>query len=189
MVSERKLANHQAGTLLPAGGLHVLSSAVVDSVRTVIVTRPMHGAAYSFAAGTTPTAVITAVGASGTFGYHKHRAASTLSFAKAGGGDVCVCRDGSSNTGTINGIPFNPHVCAPFPTSELLTTHNAICNISAYGGGLYCCHDGVQLLDADQPINPKTDTFHMKYRFYYEDFANQTNSFRVWWSTEATNNE
>lgn len=29
----------------------------------------------------------------------------------------------------------------------------------------------------------------MKYRFYFEEYTNQTNSFRVWWSTEATNNE
>ena len=33
--------------------------------------------------------------------------------------------------GTIDGVQFNPGVCAPFPTSELLTTHNPICNVSA----------------------------------------------------------
>ena len=28
-----------------------------------------------------------------------------------------------------------------------------------------------------------------KYRFYFEDYTNQHDAFRVWWSTEATNNE
>jgi len=80
-------------------------------------------------------------------------------------------------------------VCAPFPTSNLITTHNAICNISRYGGGLYCCHDKSVLLDADQKQPEPTDTWRMKYRFYYEDYTNQANTFRVWWSTEAYNNE
>ena len=52
----------------------------------------------------------------------------------------------------------------------------------------------MNLLDADQAINPKTDIFHMKYRFYFEDYytgptASHRDAFRVWWSTEATNNE
>merc|ERR1711972_1137086 len=29
----------------------------------------------------------------------------------------------------------------------------------------------------------------MKYRFYFEEYSTQANTFRVWWSTEATNNE
>jgi hypothetical protein len=28
-----------------------------------------------------------------------------------------------------------------------------------------------------------------KYRFYFEEYTNQRDAFRVWWSTEATNNE
>jgi hypothetical protein len=30
---------------------------------------------------------------------------------------------------------------------------------------------------------------YRKYRFYFEDYTNQHDAFRVWWSTEATNNE
>ena len=45
------------------------------------------------------------------------------------------------------------------------------------------------LLDADQKQPEPTDTWRMKYRFYYEDYTNQANTFRVWWSTEAYNNE
>jgi hypothetical protein len=29
----------------------------------------------------------------------------------------------------------------------------------------------------------------MKYRFYFEEYTTQRDAFRVWWSTEATNNE
>ena len=84
---------------------------------------------------------------------------------------------------------FNPNVCAPFPRGELLSTHNSICNISEYNGGLYCCHDQSILLDADQPLNTKTDKWRMKFRFHFQEYTNQTNTFRVWWSTEAYNNE
>lgn len=115
---------------------------------------------------------------------------------------MCACRDPNANSGTIGGIPFHngPHcsakgVCAPYPTSELLTDRtgkfvdNGICDIKKYGGGLFCCHDGVILLDADQKIPEPLDTFQLKYRFYFEDYTNQTNAYRVWWSTEAYNNE
>ena len=103
-----------------------------------------------------------------------------------------VCRNVSVNTGMIAGGNFNAGVCAPYPVSELLTTHNSICNISAYGGGLHCCAGGSLLLDADQQVPEPTDTWRLKYRFFFEDYdalAPQRNVFRVWWSTEATNNE
>ena len=38
-----------------------------------------------------------------------------------------------------------------------------------------------------QPV--AVDSFQLKYRFYFEEYTNQTNLFRSWWSTEATNNE
>jgi hypothetical protein len=50
---------------------------------------------------------------------------------------VCICRDTNANSGTIGGNRFNPAVCAPYPVSQLITTHNAICNISEYNGGRY----------------------------------------------------
>ena len=101
----------------------------------------------------------------------------------------CICRDPSSKGGTIGGQRFNRGVCAPYPTSELLTTNNGICNISAYEGGLHCCGGGSFLLDSDQTVPEPADTWHLRYRFYYEDYTNQSNLYRVWWSTEATNNE
>eukprot|EP00947_MAST-08B_sp_MAST-8B-sp1_P005814 g5814.t1 len=102
-----------------------------------------------------------------------------------------VCRDVSVNAGSINGVRFiNP--CAPFPKSQLIETGNAICNISAYNGGLRCCTGGSILLDKAQVVPAQQDTWYMKYRFYFEDYSAskpQSNLFRVWWSTEAFNNE
>jgi len=97
------------------------------------------------------------------------------------------------NAGLIDGRRFVPGVCAPPPHSELLTTHNPICNISAYNGGLLCCGGGSLLLDADQVVPEPSESYQLKYRFYFEEPASrgaaQRNLFRVWWSTEATNNE
>ena len=142
------------GSVLPVS-LHVLSSTVVAGMRTVVVSRALAGTPFSFSLTDESMPLISAVGSGPTFGMHKLKTTGTLSLA-APETSVCVCRDPTSNQGTINGLRFNPGVCAPFPKSELLTTHNAVCNISEYGGGLYCCHDKVNLLDADQPINNKT---------------------------------
>jgi hypothetical protein len=195
-VSERRLARHAGGTLLPAH-LTVISSTVVSGRRTVVVSRPRVGDPFSFSLVNDSLPLISAVGTGPTFGMHRARAPGALSLLQPSSA-VCLCRDPSANSGTINGLRFNPGACAPFPKSELLSgphegssigQRDAVCNISAYGGGLYCCHDKVNLLDADQQVNPKTDTFRMKYRFYFEEYTNQRDAFRVWWSTEATNNE
>lgn len=103
-------------------------------------------------------------------------------------GQVCICRDPASTTGTIAGGRFvSP--CAPFPTSDLVKTHNAICDVRAYKGGLRCCGGGTLLLDVDQKVPTPLDSYYMKYRFYFEEYAAQQNLFRIWWSTEANNNE
>ena len=121
--------------------------------------------------------------------YHGPNKASILLTLAQRDEALCLCRDPHANAGTIDGLRFNPDVCAPLPKSQLLSTHNSICNISAYGGGLYCCHGGSILLDAEQTQPRLGDTWHLKYRFYFEEYMSQVNAFRVWWSTEATNNE
>ena len=188
-LTEHQLGMHAAGAVLPASA-KVTSSAVIAGRRTVVAQLPLTGPNFDFAglaAGSLP--LIAAAGAGPTFAYHKLRTTGEVVLGHVGDA-VCLCRDPSSNAGTIDGYRFNPGVCAPFPAGELQTTHNAICNISEYGGGLFCCHDKSVLLDADQPQPEKIDTWRMKYRFYFEDFTGkQLNSFRVWWSTEAYNNE
>ena len=187
-LTEHQLGMHAAGTVL-APSAKVVSSAVTKGSRVIVVQVPVAGGHFDFGAvapGSLP--LIAAVGSGPTFAYHKLRSPGAAAVGTVGA-SVCLCRDPTSNAGTIDGGRFNPGVCAPYPKSELLTTHNAICNITEYGGGLYCCHDRSVLLDADQPQPTKTDTWRMKYRFYFEEYTGQQNSFRVWWSTEATNNE
>ena len=45
---------------------------------------------------------------------------------------------------------------------------------------MLCCGIGKHLLDKDQAVPAATDTYQVKYRFYFEEFTAQTNSFRVW---------
>eukprot|EP00040_Diaphanoeca_grandis_P020564 m.109371 g.109371 ORF g.109371 m.109371 type:complete len:861 (+) comp27951_c0_seq1:141-2723(+) len=188
VLSEHRLGNHVAGAVLPTTA-KVISSTLNGGTRTVVAQLPITDVNFDFeqvTVGTFP--IITAIGKSPLFSYHGERTSGLITFANVGAAS-CLCRDPTSNAGTIDGVRFNPNVCAPFPTSELLTTHNAICNISEYEGGLYCCHDKSVLLDADQQQPEPTDTWRLKYRFYFEEYTNQSNTFRVWWSTEATNNE
>jgi len=195
-VTERRMGMHSAGTALPPSpGLKLVSSTLAAGVRVVVLARSIKADAQHFdmsavAAGSLP--FISAVGKTAELSYHKQRTSGSIALAKVGS-SACLCRDPTSNTGSIDGIRFNPKVCAPFPRSDLLTTHNAICNLTRYEGGLYCCHDKTLLLDEDQPRPTKMDTWRMKYRFYFEDYTAQkvksVNSFRVWWATEAMNNE
>ena len=199
-VEERILANHAPGTTCKptTAGFKVISNQVSGDRRTVTVERPAYSDCFTFSSNLmkeTTMPILLARGSTTTFGYHGTTRASTLLTFAREGSSLCVCRDLHSNAGTIDGIVFNSKVCAPFPTSELLTTKNAICNISRYEGGLYCCHHDSILLDSHQIVPNKTDTWRLKYRFYYEEFSTNSttdshqNLFRTWWSTEATNNE
>lgn len=214
VVTERRLSKHAPGQPIPTS-VTVAKHTVVSGVRTLTVTRSLTGASvehFSFNASASSLPMLLAHGTSGagSLGYHAaNRAALTLTLAQANS-SMCVCRDPNANSGTIDGLRFNAGVCAAYPKSELLTTHNAICNISQYGGGLYCCHGGTILLDDDQDVPESTDTWRLKYRFYFEEYnhshgasgatsgggdlsrggaTHAANAFRLWWSTEATNNE
>ena len=60
-------------------------------------------------------------------------------------------------------------------------------------GGLGCCHHGDVLLDADQPIDKRTDEYHLKFRFWFQDYvaassaspATHVNLHRYYFQTEA----
>jgi hypothetical protein len=80
-VQERKLGHHTAGAALP-GTLTVLENTVANGVRRVVVTRPMGGGGadyYTFrAAETASIGLISAVGSSAAFGYHKAHSTAKL---------------------------------------------------------------------------------------------------------------
>ena len=211
-VQEYRLGNQAAGSLLKPS-ISVSSASTSAGITTVTVTRPLSGMTsqhYTFDLDTLTIPVLAAQGKTSSLSYHgPSRTAANLTIT-APTSAVCLRRDGSSNKGTIANRPFNPGKCAPYPISELWTTHNAICNISEYGGGLMCCGGGTFLLDADQEVPEPVDEWRMRYRFYFEEYngtidtitrplddtnavdgapQGQKNLFRVWWSTEAYNNE
>eukprot|EP00812_Abedinium_dasypus_P000841 NODE_109_length_2084_cov_290.840315.p1 GENE.NODE_109_length_2084_cov_290.840315~~NODE_109_length_2084_cov_290.840315.p1 ORF type:complete len:681 (+),score=169.76 NODE_109_length_2084_cov_290.840315:29-2044(+) len=189
-VQERKLGDHQQGIELE-GSVEVVSDTTVDGERVVVLERKLQGRTedyFSFNPSATSIPFISALGCGPTFAHHCSKGGADITLAQWNA-TTCLCRDKDGNAGSIDGVRFNPQVCAPYPTSDLWTTHNGICDIKTYGGGLLCCKSHTILLDADQEVPDATDEYQLKYRFYYEDYTNQQNTFRLWWSTEAWNNE
>jgi hypothetical protein len=215
-VTERILSNHASGSKCKRSSITIIENHVINGVRKVIMERPIVSECYTFPIQNSnqmkndtmlTMPILAAHGTTSTFNYHGTTRASTIFTMISSNSFLNICRDPNSNEGTIDGIVFNSNVCAPYPESELLTSKNAICNITRYEGGLYCCHHNTILLDTNQPVPTKTDTWRLKYRFYFEEFIptssnrssdsssssstkdSHQNLFRTWWSTEATNNE
>lgn len=193
-VVERKLAFHGPGDVLNRS-LTVKSNTVLNGLRTVVVTRPLKGLSekhYSFDPTKPSWPFINAMGCSLAFAQHCGHAASTMNLLAA---EVpsCVCQEGIH--GTIGGNPFNGNGCAAFPTSDLKVQANPTCSVETYAGGLQCCRDGQSLLDADQdiPWPGQYLEYHLKFRFYFEDYlpadsarvASHKTLVRLYWQTEA----
>lgn len=191
-VHERKLGNHVGGSEL-AKTVTVISNNVTGAVRTVVLKRALKGTSgdyFTFSPSVSELNVINAIGSAPAYAFHKNRSGDTMVLGQVGHHPLCLCRDAHANAGKINGVTWhNP--CAPYPVSNLMTQNNSICSVAAYNGGLYCCRDKYILLDADQDVPPTVETIYFKYRFYYTEYtpAKQFNLYRVWWSTEAYNNE
>jgi len=194
-VTERKLANHVAGTQLPAS-VKVLSSTVAAGVRTVVLTRPLKGASadyYTFpspASNDTSIKFINAVGTGPSYAYHKDRTPSALSFLPNAGGGACVCPEAPKPFGEASGklvyhrvpgqkadtgsgsVGFGAHKCQGWPYTVMINQTNPTCDIRYYRGGQWACHHMWSLLDADQEI-PWADqplVFHHKYRFWVQPY-------------------
>jgi len=133
--------------------------------------------------------MIDAIGNTPALAFHKSRGSATLTIT-ALDAPTCVCNDGTS--GTIDGLAFSKN-CAPYPTGDLLMQKNPTCWIQTYAGGLSCCHHGQVLLDADQPVDNRTDEYSLKFRFWYQDYvpatettpASHQNLHRFYFTTEA----
>lgn len=190
-VEERKLANHDPGRVLSPPTVTVTSHTVSDGKRTVVLTRTLKGATadhYTFDPKSPGINFISARNnATKTISFHdQNRAGSALLLVELGA-PSCVCR--GKMAGSINGLPFTSD-CMPEPVSDVAFQNNPSCNIETYNGGLFCCHHGVRLLDADQDVPPANDTFHMMFRFYYEDpQPTDKNAFFVFHEVEANHGE
>ena len=169
-VTERKLGNHVAGSILKSS-VKVLSNTVMNHRRTVVLTRALVGITsdhftFSTSQGTIP--FINAVGKTANFGPHRDRAPASLTLLSKD--DIsCLC---AGAQGTIDGYPLNAN-CLAEPISDLLSTNNPTCQVSSYVGGLACCRHGTILLDTDQEdTRPKhVDSVFFRFRFYYENIT------------------
>ena len=166
-------AEHCPGTLLNKT-IHVVSNAVTNGQRTVVMTRPSMGLTgdyYTFAPLATSTIpLITAIGNTQVFAYHKAHMPTTLALVDQTG-HTCVCNLGSiEQMCDNNGNECQEFVkdCAPAPAGSLLKEKNPTCSSQTYGGGLQCCHHNRIMLDVDQEIRPELLQYHMKYRWWYQ---------------------
>jgi len=223
---ERKLgtcgteADHCPGTVL-SPSITLVSNSVTNGVRTVVVTRALHGATkdhYTFQPDSIASInYISAVGHSDDFTYHTAHEALTLSFAKAVG-TTCVCDGGiSGQLCATNGTSCNKFTKSCMARSatlgakgedsgDLLVQRNPTCNSAQYSGGLTCCRHKRIMLDDDQRQNDNGPLlrYHMKYRFWFQEFvpANATNPNslspskashidlpRIYWQTEGNAGE
>jgi len=193
--TERKLGDHSPGNLLKQS-LKLISSKVADGVRTVSLLRDFKGISsdhYTFDPTQSSIPVITASGEGKTFGYHgsQHRSGGVVNFVSVGI-PTCICYEGVS--GTINGIPFNKN-CLPEPKGDLLATKNPTCFVDTYQGGQSCCHHEIVLLDTDQDQPEGEMTYHMKFRFWFQEYKEvdevptHENLIRLYWQTEAWSSE
>lgn len=197
-------ADHCPGTQLSTS-VKVVSNSVSGGVRTVTVTRPLVGATsnhYTFdlvSQATIP--FIAAIGNTQVFAYHKAHIQSTLSFAAADGkSPMCVCDVGADGklceTNGTNCDSFVKTCIAP-PAGDLLAQANPTCNSRQYAGGLRCCHHGRIMLDDDQEIRPELLRYHMKFRFWFQEYtpansthnASHSNLPRIYQQTEANAGE
>eukprot|EP01083_Nonionella_stella_P275706 936556_1 len=167
----------------------LLSNTVNGNIRTVIVQRSASGATddyYTFNPSVQSTInLITAIGQSQIFAYHKAHSNAQISFIMSTG-NTCVCDTGANGKlcqpdGTQCKTFVKNCVAASIngslPWGQLVSQDNPTCNSRQYAGGLSCCRDGHNLLDADQEIPPQLLRYHMKYRFWFQEYypANSTN--------------
>lgn len=188
-VSERKLARHASGVLLPASpSLRVVSTTVRDGVRTVKLARSIVGASanhYTFPTDALSIPFIAAVGKSATFAPHgdaPHGTATLHLWPVAS--PVCVCSTPAApfgeGSGTIVYAPtgenfgFNQRRrCPTQPRGDLIHQRNPTCDVRTYVGGMQVCKHGWHLLDADQDI-PWLDqplVYYKKFRVYFQEYV------------------
>ena len=177
-------AEHCIGDRLPTQSLTLLSNTVVDGMRTLVVTRAFRGASrkhYTF----DPTKLsslnfITAVGRTQVFAYHKAHHAARLTMLAPAGNATCLCDDGlvghlckHGGVGCTSFVKNCVHTWdgdAEHSGGDLFQQANPTCNSMQYSGGLSCCGHRRVMLDHDQDPGPSLLRYHMKYRFWFDEY-------------------
>jgi len=169
-------AEHCPGNPL-APSITLESNSVVSGVRTVVLTRPFKGLTdkhYSFRPDNVNTLnIISASGSSQTFAYHRLHDPAVISFTSPGV-PVCVCDEGHSGqlcTDDGHCGSFTKRCLSHDQGGDLLSQRNPTCNSIQYAGGLSCCGHRRIMLDADQEVRPELLQYHMKFRFWFQEYV------------------
>jgi len=181
-VSERKLGSHAPGSALPSS-VTVVSSEVVQGIRTMVLTRPVKGAStehYTIPTVAGEIKMITAVGNTVQLAYHKARTGAKITLVPTEV-NSCICSPQLTayltymNTSTAE---FSVD-CVDEPRSDMLKhgdgtgrdLPNRACNWNTYQGGLRCCTHHNYLTDiAQNAENTTLDTYYLKWRYYFQEY-------------------
>jgi len=124
--------------------------------------------------------------------------------AKYSGLDECPCstRRGDYRTtgkmmydSTQSNSSWSEYGSGCKPGGMLLRMKNPTCSAATYSGGLQCCYDGMNLLDADQTIPELVTQFRFKIRVYFTEYVPSTlgpkydTSMYLFWETEEWETE
>lgn len=154
-ITERKLGNHNAGTIL-SPSVKLISSTVSGDRRKVIMSRPLTGRTkdyYSFEVNDSADAtvkIIAAVGLGPSFAYHKSKDIGSLVFLPSSNHTdypgACICPEAPKPFGQASGlmeyhavqgqkvdvgtgsVGFRAGKCAPFPATVLIDQMNPVSN-------------------------------------------------------------
>jgi len=172
---ERRLGCHMAGTVL-SPSIKVLSSSVVDGVRTVVMTRPVNGLTsehYTFPSDPATIPFINALGGTPTISYHIERTAASITTVPAQV-NSCLCAPVNTTYLSYMNASMDEYdvYCAPEPRGDMLQQNNPACKMQTYMGGLHCCHHLWFLTDVEQEslIPDAVDTYYLKFRYYYQEY-------------------
>jgi len=140
--------------------------------------------------------LITAVGSSLSFGHHAKRGLGTLVLSNADGVPTCTCDVGYGgllcDQHGSNCVKFEKG-CYPEPISDLKEQRNPSCSSVTYIGGLNCCAHNRTMLDVDQDSGDVLLRYHMKIRFWFQEYVPGTNTTppshydldRIYYQTES----
>eukprot|EP01084_Bolivina_argentea_P258907 436667_1 len=198
--------DHCAGIILN-NSLKLISNTVENNIRIVHIQRLLIGAApnyYSFEPYEIASInLITAIGESQTFAYHKAHSNTLISLITSKD-NTCICDIGANGKLCFkDGTQCRQFIkdCvgeSPVPPSgSLITQNNPTCNSTTYSGGMSCCINGQNLLDPDQEIPSELLKYHMKVRFWFQEYiasnsthnASHINLERIYQQTEANAGE
>eukprot|EP00941_MAST-03F_sp_MAST-3F-sp1_P004163 g4163.t1 len=181
-VSERKLGNHDPGTLI-SSQFKVLSNTVKGEVRTVVLHRGLVGSTsdhYTFSEKSVSSGLFNIIGAVGNgskYAFHKAASPATISLVALGGNN-CICETaplqqiGDPLLGGMQNFAKN---CLPEPFADLKRLNNTICTLEQYKGGLFCCKHGNKLVDKDQTAESWPGVklnYRLKFRFWFQEVQN-----------------